>query len=748
MPRGSKNEKRRQDLRTQRKRRLRDEFVTPYQHLLPATSQFRGGVDDADAQELNALNTENVEENVPVEPVHDAFEDGMEWRVVDDPISDVEVERTDSPLLDGQEEDDDAVEEESDDELEGAAYRRVRGEQQRQLFRVLATGDQSEGEEGDGQDQGVHGDRHVDGEAALKSVSNFFVGLQARRDVPQKVIGDVVDYVRENADKFRVLLENGTLPTFRTMRYRAAAAAPTVFVDVKAVDAQGAVVHYNKQSRFPRKEVERRGLRVLYSHYYMPLQEVIAWHEKAHPNKHTSTAINLSIDGIPESRSSGLSLEVLSIRFYGCDNIYSIGILQPGRKGVKDKDEILLRPFVEDLPVTDLELKLVVADAPKRASIQGLRTHAATYGCPYCYSRKIEGKFPSSTFRGEERTNAEVRRIAEAIQVGEAGETRGVRGRSLLASVASLDIINDVPADGMHLVCLGVVRRMMNVTFKSGKRAILPYEPAEVAPFNDAIKACKSLAKFSRRPRDFDVAIYKSEEYRNLTLVYWPVLLKTAPKSTIKIWLLTVYIVRAYCLPDSLFNRLVPDEIETNLLRKWYLWYEKTFGVDQCTYSPHVFSHLNKLRIHGPLGKTSAVRYENKYATVKQNYKSGTTSVGTQALINSLLANLDGHKCKPPRKLSLQCTSRVDERFVYLRDESIFKLTHLEDGEVRGLRVPSQRVCGLLPGLDFSDVGVYRVDTTNLMPHSEKSIDPNDVAGKVVIVDGYASVMFWSMFTL
>ena len=634
-----KNEKRRLQLRAARKRRLREEFVTPYQHLLPCNSSGAANNDPAGSDE-----SERSDGPIDMEGAFDAYDEV--GGIADDTASDVDAvsNLSATPSLVGEQDAEDS-------DADAADYLRERGAQQRQLFRVLGAANTSE-DEADFV-EAASGDVRVLGDAAVKAVSNFFVGLQARREVPQKVVGDIVDYIRENSDLLSEALKDGKLPTFRTMRNRAVASAPKVLVDVLAADVEGVEVRYEKLSRFPRKDVEERRLQVIYTHYYMCLQDVIDLHQKAHPHRQTSTAIHLSIDGIPESKSSGLSLDVLSIRFYGCDSIYSIGLLQPAKKGVKDKDAILLQPFLADLPETELKLKLVIADAPKRASLQGLKTHASTFGCPYCYARKIEGKFPSSTFRGEERSDAELRRVSEAIAAGEdAGETRGIRGKSLLADVANFDLIHDVPADAMHLVCLGVVRRMMTATYKVGKRQILPFEPAAVAPLNRALRLCRSLAKFSRRTRDFDPAVYKSEEYRNFVLVFWPVILTTAPRATVKIWLLTVYIVRAMCLPNDLYNRLDTEALETALLRKWYVWFEKTFTADQCTYSAHVFSHLDKVRRHGVLSKTSALRYENKYAIIKQNYRSGTSSVGSQVLVTSLFANLTGHNCRPARRYS------------------------------------------------------------------------------------------------
>ena len=276
MQRSGKNEKRWHELRSARKRRLREEFVTPYQHLLPSTSAACHDVEHDDAAPGNEI--------ADATDMH--VSDGLEadsW-IRDDPASD------DEPVSDEFEEEGSPEPEAGDDveEEDEQAELRLRAAHQHQMFRVLVADEASEDESGSGP-LDASGDRRVVGDEAVKSVSNFFVGLQARREVPQKVIGDIVDYVRDNADLLAEALKDGNLPTFRTMRNRAVSSAPKLYLDVVGEDGNGVLVSYTKLPRFPRKEIESRSLKVLYTHYYMDLGDVVKMHQttQTHFLRHT-----------------------------------------------------------------------------------------------------------------------------------------------------------------------------------------------------------------------------------------------------------------------------------------------------------------------------------------------------------------------------------------------------------------------------------------------------------------------------
>ena len=530
------------------------------------------------------------------------------------------------------------------------------------------------------------------------------------------------------------------------MRYRAIKELPKVKLDVCAVTRDGRETNFLGVDTYPRKAIRDRDLIVKYTLYYVSLRDILAAHSKSHPAKVPDTDIDLSCDGVPESKSSGLSLDILSVRFKSCNNIYSVAILQPAKKGLKMKDEIVLKHFLEEIPSTPLTVKLVIADAPKRASLQGLKSHAANFGCPYCYAKKVDGKFPASTFRSGERTNRDLRRTADALAAGIELVDNGVKTRSPLAELPGLDLINDVPAEAMHLIHLGVVRKMVTMMYKSrtGKHFSTRIQGANDEPFNAMMRDMRALSDFSRRPRDLDVAVWKAEEYRNLVLAYWPVVMRTAPRECLKVWLLTVYVVRGASLSDNLYNQLNTEEFENVTMEDWYKLYERTFGVKACSYNPHVFSHLNVIRKIAPLADTSARRYEDHYAVMKKNYNAGSTSQGTQTLQSTMLSQMAGHSCRRARSLTLISTKKTEDRYVYLADKRIYLLTNLDEIPIRGRRVPAHRTPGLLPGLDFCDVLVFRLETNRISP-DEECLAASEVLGKVVVAGEYGSVILWEM---
>ncbi len=586
---------------------------------------------------------------------------------------------------------------------------------------------------------------------SASDVENFLVALQARREVPIAVMIDLVQYIRSNAEGISVALRNGEVRSFRAMREHAMKDMPAVAVDITTEDTHGNVVLLRHRKRFPRKEIIRRRLTLLHALYYVRLSDLYEWHCNTHGSRISSRTIDISIDGVPESRSSGLSIDVLSVRFSDCSNVYALGILKPWKKRLGGKDEAIMAPFLADLPGSGLKVRRIIADAPKRAPLQGLKSHASNTGCPYCKAEKVNGRYPSSTMGKERRTDGELRAESEAVAAGERSNA-GVKGVGLATPIPGLDLVRDIPAECMHCIHLGVVRKMVKLMYKQktsqGGQKLYPvkFAAADDTKLNQILRKQKALSHFSRRTRDLDCTVYKAEEYRNLLLCYWPAVVETAPREAVKVWLLTVYVVRAAALPDEMYENL-KDDLTSDLLPRWYIAYEKAFTAENCTHYTHVFHHLDLIRAAGPLDETSASGFEDFYAIMKQNYRAGTTATGSQALVNTMLAKKVKHSCKRPRFLSLSSTERVEDRFVYLKDGRVMKVTNL-DGTVRAVQLPTQRAVGLLPGLDFSDVLIFRVDLTRLSS-VESELDPSTVLGKCVITEsGYCSVFLWSMLSM
>ena len=94
------------------------------------------------------------------------------------------------------------------------------------------------------------------------------------------------------------------------------------------------------------------------------------------------TTVQLSLDGVSESKSTSISLDVYSCCFTSCKNIYPISIVRPLVKGSVDNRSILDN-VVDDLS-NSCQISQFIGDNPKRAIVRCALNHASNYACEYC----------------------------------------------------------------------------------------------------------------------------------------------------------------------------------------------------------------------------------------------------------------------------------------------------------------------------------------------------------------------------
>ena len=599
------------------------------------------------------------------------------------------------------------------------------------------------------------GPRVVGDGVGVEDISDFLVGLQCRRGVPEKVMRDLVDYLQKNASAVSAALTDKTLPNYRTMRRQAAIhKAPTVKVDVQ-FEEEGMTKKFMCLKKFPKKILSTPGIDHKYTLYHVAIQDVVALHGLLHPSGKSVKELDLSVDGVPESKSSGRSIDILSIRFVGCRAIYCMAVLQPTRRGLGVPDGVILEHFLRELSESTLSVRRVIADAPKRASLQGLKQHSASYACPYCTAKKEEGVYPSWSFGAPLRTSEGLRAMGRRLEDDDFSSDedreeicKGVKKLSPLSAL-DLDLIRDVPAEPMHLIHLGIVRKMLNLSYSSGSVSAkqVDFRRASDATLNGILLRTKSLRRFARFTRRLDTATYKAEEYRNCILAFWPAFLNTVPAKVTTSWLLTVFVVRAVNLPDSALASLGEKVDLERTFQYWYEIFEASFGKRNCSYNVHIFaSHLLAIRQVAGLSDLSAVDYEDHYNLLKRSYRPGTVALGTQALQNTHLAKLyGGHNCKRSKNLSLMSTARVEDRLVFTKNKRIVKLTAIENESLTGLEVPVVAGLFLGAGLDLNEVWCFRESDVPEDQWLLVTLSDADVLGKCVLCDGIYSVLTFEM---
>ena len=355
--------------------------------------------------------------------------------------------------------------------------------------------------------------------------------------------------------------------------------------------------------------------------------------------------------------------------------------------------------------------------------------------------------WPKSTANGRPRTHEEIFEIIQKIENGQQmshDEAKGVAGRSLFFDLPNFDYVKDITVDYLHLVCLGVVKKCVELTFSVGENRQRNTRRPLSSPslFNRLISNIKVVREFNRRVRDLDFAVYKGQEFRNLLLFFFPIILNCIEENCKErnMWLYLSFMVKLCVLPSEEFPLEGNSEID-KCTNHFYALYEELFGVSNCSYSTHVIgSHLKDMLCDGPLTKTSAFPFESFYGEMRQCFVPGTVSTLKQILSNVLIKRaISNHVCEKtiyisPKDTPMECNSMI---YCFENgDRTMYKVKEKHD-ETITCYVQETQQCSFIetPDLNWNLVGVYRKG--NIIEQNEIVIPVSSVKGKVLEVHGY-----------
>lgn len=193
-----------------------------------------------------------------------------------------------------------------------------------------------------------------------------------------------------------------------------------------------------------------------------------------------------------------------------------------GRYQVNHKEQ--LSGFLKDILDNNEKIEHYVADNLKRATARDCLCHSSFYACEYCFAKAVRSEnrdksagtkkqlqslkeklkganvdqsatltsiekeigdaeknlkptnrshlvWPSSTYGAQERTTENMMEIVEKIEENgklSIDESKGVVGRSPLFLIPNFNFVRDSPTEYLHSTCLGVGKKMVELTFHIG----------------------------------------------------------------------------------------------------------------------------------------------------------------------------------------------------------------------------------------------------------------------------------------
>lgn len=356
--------------------------------------------------------------------------------------------------------------------------------------------------------------------------------------------------------------------------------------------------------------------------------------------------------------------------------------------------------------------------------------------------------WPACTRNGESRTNEKILEIIDRIEENpnlSKDDRKGVVGRSPLWDIPNFNFVRDSPTEYMHAVCIGVVKRMLELTFAIGesRSRVTKRKLSSPSDFDILMLATKVVRECSRRARKLDFAVMKAQEMRNIILFFFPHILQCIEPNAKerRLWLLLVFMIRSCIIPSDEFHCIDLELLET-VCKEFYSLYESLFGPVNCTYNTHIVgSHLIEMRAHGPLTLTSAFGFEDFYGEMRRAFVPGTQSTLKQIFQKILIKRaISNHCCQKPIYFSANDSAYECNSLIYCYEfhaHKIFKIISVEKDYL---------ICyplGKYPlkfketqdlNINWSHVGVYRKGGIYESPVNVKK---NKVSGKVLHVADY-----------
>jgi len=336
-----------------------------------------------------------------------------------------------------------------------------------------------------------------------------------------------------------------------------------------------------------------------------------------------SVSVQFNIDGLPLFKSTNAQLWPILCRLIRpvetapfVVGLYS-GNKKPGNvhtylQFFREELENLLTNGVK-CPNSDRTVLVYVScficDTPARAFVKQTKGHSGYYGCDRCCQkgRWVE-KVTFPAVDAELRTD---------LQFDELSNPEHHIGQSPLLGLP-IGMVSQFPLDYMHLVCLGVMRRLLWLWMKG------PLTCRQGAGFvRHVSSAIIDLARFM--PKEFlrkgrelaDLDRWKATEFRQFLLYLGPVILRRSlPLNYYRHFMLLS--VAIYCLSSPLFCHVYCDYAR-QLLVLFVSQIGELYGDNQYVYNMHGLVHLaDDVSRFGALDSFSAFVFESFLGRLKK----------------------------------------------------------------------------------------------------------------------------------
>ncbi|XP_039313132.1 uncharacterized protein LOC120359508 [Solenopsis invicta] len=333
--------------------------------------------------------------------------------------------------------------------------------------------------------------------------------------------------------------------------------------------------------------------------------------------------ISIFIDGIPLFKSSASLWPIVGCvkntsdifligAYYGPEKPYDSNLYLSAT--VNDIKDVCQNGITIEGLHYNCRIVSVIADAPAKSYILNVKGHCGYYSCTKCH---VKGKYAHR--RVYMLNNHE--QLRNDFEFKNKTDPNYHLGHSILTDIPDFDIVNQIPLEYMHLICLGVMRKLLYLWLSKSKQ---PYSlnAQSIQRLSVLFENIASFVpnEFSRKPRSLQLVKYfKATEYRLLLLYTGPVVLKNILDKNLFNHFLVLHVsVRILCSDD--YSQYI--EYAGQLLEKFVDAMPHLYHESFVSHNVHGLIHvIQDVKTFGPLDNYSAFKYENFLQHLKRVVK-------------------------------------------------------------------------------------------------------------------------------
>lgn len=346
----------------------------------------------------------------------------------------------------------------------------------------------------------------------------------------------------------------------------------------------------------------------------------------------------IGIDGLPLMKSSGSTFwPILGYIRQENETVFPIGIYWGYSK--PDDSNVFLNDFVTEIrelvinginvellsnnSLTVFHKKVIVdtfcCDAPARAFVLKTKTHTGFYSCARC---TVKGQYLSRrvcfpNLQCSIRTHKDFINTIQRQYHKDGDVTK-------IISIPNFDVVQNFSLDYMHVVCLGVVKKILMLwkgSFSVGRRDVNNQKLNNriIRNISDRLLSFKTCipCDFVRKPRSLDeLARWKATEYRLFLLYVGIVSIHSiVPKKLYQHFLSLSIAMTIYLSPN--FRDLAV--FAKSLMFKFVKDFGSLYGNHLISHNVHALIHLfDDYKNFGSLDSVSCFKFENYMGHLKK----------------------------------------------------------------------------------------------------------------------------------